>query len=54
MGPSAGLFTTSVKDGINIIIPTKLDRKQKSLLQDLAKTDLEDSPEFRNFRKYLN
>ena len=39
---------------INIIIPTKLDRKQKSLLQDLAKTDLEDSPEFRNFRKYLN
>ena len=39
---------------VNIIIPTKLDRKQKSLLQDLAKTDLEDSAEFRNFKKYLN
>ena len=38
---------------VNIIIPTKLDRKQKSLLQDLAKTDLEDSSEFKNFRKYL-
>lgn len=38
---------------INIITPTKLDRKQKSLLQDLAKTDLEDSVEFKNFKKYL-
>ena len=38
---------------VNIIIPTKLDRKQKSLLQDLAKTDLEEAAEFKNFRKYL-
>ena len=38
---------------INIITPTKLDRRQKSLLQDLAKTDLEDSVEFKNFKKYL-
>ena len=38
---------------INIITPTKLDRKQKSLLQDLAKTYLEDSVEFKNFKKYL-
>lgn len=38
---------------INIIMPTKLDRKQKSLLQDLAKTNLEDAPEFKNFKKYL-
>lgn len=38
---------------INIIIPTKLDRKQKALLQDLAQTDLEDSPEFKNFNKYM-
>ena len=38
---------------VNIIIPTKLDRKQKSLLQDLANTDLEDNAEFRNFKKYL-
>ena len=38
---------------INIIIPTKLDRKQKQLLQDLAKTDLEDTSEFKNFKKYI-
>ena len=38
---------------VNIITPTKLDRKQKSLLQDLAKTDLEDAPEFKNFKKYM-
>lgn len=38
---------------INIITPTKLDRKQKALLQDLAKTDLEDASEFKNFKKYM-
>lgn len=38
---------------INIIIPTKLDRKQKNLLQDLAKTDLEDASEFKQFNKYV-
>ena len=38
---------------VNIIIPTKLDRKQKALLQDLAQTYLEDSPEFKNFNKYM-
>lgn len=38
---------------INIITPTKLDRKQKNLLQDLSETDLEDAPEFKNFKKYL-
>lgn len=38
---------------VNIITPTKLDRKQKALLQDLAKTDLEDAPEFKNFKKYV-
>ena len=38
---------------INIIIPTKLDKKQKALLQYLAQTDLEDSPEFKNFNKYM-
>ena len=38
---------------VNIIIPTKLDRRQKTLLQDLAQTDLEDSPEFKNFNKYM-
>ena len=38
---------------VNIITPTKLDRKQKALLQDLANTDLEDAPEFKNFKKYV-
>ena len=38
---------------INIITPTKLDRKQKALLEDLRKTNLEDSSEFKNFKKYL-
>ncbi len=38
---------------VNIIIPTKLDRKQKALLQDLAKTDLEDASEFKTFNKYM-
>ena len=39
---------------INIIIPTKLDRNQKALLQELSKTNLEDSQEFKNFKKYVN
>lgn len=38
---------------INIITPTKLDRKQKQLLQELSETDLEDSTEFKNFKKYM-
>ena len=38
---------------INIITPTKLDRKQKQLLQELASTNLEDSSEFKNFKKFL-
>lgn len=38
---------------VNIITPTKLDKKQKSLFQDLANTDLEDSMEFKTFKKYL-
>lgn len=38
---------------INIITPTKLDRKQKKLLQELAETDLEDTQEFKSFKKYV-
>ncbi len=38
---------------IDIIIPTKLDRKQKDLLQQLSDTSLDDSSEFKNFKKYL-
>ena len=38
---------------INIVIPNKVDRKQKKILQELAETDLEDSSEFKTFKKYL-
>ena len=38
---------------INIIIPSKIDRKQKTLLEELKNTNLEDYPEFKTFKKYL-
>ena len=38
---------------VNIIIPTKLDRKQKNLLEELRDTDLESTSEFKTFKKYL-
>ena len=37
----------------NIVIPTKLDRKQKSIFKDLDDTDLEGESAFKNFNKYL-
>lgn len=37
----------------NIIIPTKLDRTQKSLLKDLDATNLTNESAFKNFDKYL-
>ena len=36
---------------LNLVIPTSLSRKQKSLLQELDETDLDDEPEFRKFNK---
>ncbi|MGM9834983.1 MAG: molecular chaperone DnaJ [Bacilli bacterium] len=38
---------------IDVIIPSKLDRKQKELFKDLAKTDLENAPEFKEYKKHL-
>ena len=38
---------------INIIVPTKLDRKQKELLQQLNESGLDEASEFKNFKKYL-
>lgn len=38
---------------LDVIIPTKLDRKQKELLKELSKTTLDNSEEFKNFKKYL-
>ncbi len=37
---------------MNIIMPTRLSRKQKDLLQELSETDLEDDS-FKQFKKYL-
>ena len=36
-----------------IIIPTKLDRNQKKLFKELADTDLENSSEFKEYKKFL-
>jgi len=38
---------------LDIIIPNKLDRKQKELFKELAQTDLETGTSFKNFKKYL-
>ncbi len=37
----------------DVVIPEKLSMAQKRIIKELASTDLEDSPEFKNFRKYL-
>ena len=36
---------------LKLIIPTSLSRKQKSLLEELEDTDLEDSIEFKRFKR---
>jgi molecular chaperone DnaJ len=38
---------------INVIIPSKLDRKQKALFNDLAETTLDNDEAFKKFKKYL-
>ena len=38
---------------IKVIVPTKLDRDQKKLLQELAKTDLENESEFKKIKEFL-
>jgi len=38
---------------INVIIPTKLTKKQKDLLKELSETDLESENEFKEFKKAL-
>ncbi len=38
---------------LNVVIPSKLNRKQKKLLEELAETGLDDETIFRNFKKYL-
>ena len=38
---------------INVMIPNKITREQKTLLESLAKTDLETNQEFKDFQKNL-
>lgn len=38
---------------LDVVIPDKLDRKQKDLFKQLADTDLETGSSFKNFKKYL-
>lgn len=38
---------------LDVVIPDKLDRKQKELFKELDNTDLESGNAFKNFRKYL-
>lgn len=38
---------------LDVVIPTKLDRKQKELFKELDKTDLEVGSAFKNYKKYL-
>ena len=38
---------------LDVVIPSKLDRKQKELFKQLAETDLESDSSFKNFKKYL-
>lgn len=38
---------------IKVVIPTKLDRKQKELFNDLSKTDLDNNDTISKFRKFF-
>ena len=39
---------------VNVVVPTKLDRNQKDLIKQLSETDLENSSEFKNLKKYMD
>lgn len=38
---------------LNVVIPSKLNRKQKKLFEELAETGLDDDSIFKNFKKHL-
>ncbi len=38
---------------VNVIIPTKLSKTQRELLEELRNTDLENEPEFKDFKRSL-
>jgi DnaJ-class molecular chaperone len=37
----------------NVIVPSKLNRKQKELFRELADTDLDNESEFKDYEKIL-
>lgn len=37
----------------HVVIPDRLSMTQKKLIKELSQTDLDDAPEFREFKKYL-
>ncbi|HPF83430.1 MAG TPA: molecular chaperone DnaJ [Bacilli bacterium] len=39
---------------LNVVIPSKLSKEQKKLIEQLSKTDLEDSSEFKTIKKYID
>ena len=39
---------------VNIITPTKLNRKQKALMEELLDTDLSNEDAFKDFTKAVN
>ena len=47
-------FTGDLYAVINVIIPTKLSKKQKELIKELDDTDLDSESEIRKFKKYLD
>lgn len=38
---------------VNVVVPTKINRKQKKLLEDLNDSELDNSPEFKQFQRHL-
>ena len=47
-------FTGDMYAVINVVVPTKLSRKQKDLIKELDETDLESETEIKKFKKYLD
>ena len=39
---------------VKVMIPTKLDKEQKKLFNELNDTNLETNPEYKEYKKYLD
>ena len=38
---------------LNVLMPTKLDKKQKKLFEELSETTLDDHDKFKKYKKYF-